>query len=46
LHWRDPIQKSPSDVATVNCKTLKEFVSGGIEEMEKTHNMIGRVLGA
>jgi hypothetical protein len=45
LHRRDAIRKSASDVATVECVRLKDFVGGGSEETEKTHNLIGTVLG-
>lgn len=45
FHRRDAIQKSASDVATVECVTLKDFVGGGSEETQKTHNLIGTVLG-
>jgi hypothetical protein len=45
LPRRDAIRKSASDVAKVDRATLKDFVGGGSEETEKTHNLIGTVLG-
>jgi len=42
---RDAIRKSASDVAIVERAALKDFVGGGSEETEKTHILIGTVLG-